>query len=49
MSRTPSWWSFRYLKAIKGSIIFKCQDMVRDGEDVAMGRDQTPKVNGFSC
>lgn len=38
-----------YLKAVKGSIIFKCQDMVRDGEDVAMGSDQTPKVDGFSC
>lgn len=49
MSRTPSWWGFLYLKAIKGSIIFKCQDMVRNGEDVAMGSDQTPKVNGFSC
>lgn len=49
MSRTLQWFSFLYLKAIKGSIIFKSQDVVRDGEDVAMGSNQTPKVDGFSC
>lgn len=38
-----------YLKAIKGSIVFKSQDVIRDGEDVAMGSNQTPKVDGFRC
>lgn len=49
VSRTPRGVRFLYLKAIKGSIVFKCQDVVRDWEDVAMGSDQTPKVDGFSC
>ena len=44
-----TWWRFLYLKAIKGSIILKCQDMVRDGEDVTVCSDQTPEVDGFSC
>lgn len=49
ISRTLSWWRFLYLKAIKGPIVFECQDVVRDGEDVAMCGDQTPEVDGFSC
>lgn len=36
-----------YLKAVKGPIVFERQDVVRDGEDVAMGSDQTPEVDGF--
>lgn len=38
-----------YLKTIKGSVIFKHQDMIRDWEDVAMGSNQASEVNGFSC
>lgn len=41
--------SSRYLKAIKGPVVFQRQDVVRDGEDVAVGGDQAPEVNGFSC
>lgn len=36
-----------YLKAIKGSVVFEHQDVVRDGENVAVRRDQTPQVDGL--
>lgn len=36
-----------YLKAIKGPVVFKSQDVVGDGEDVAVGGNQTAEVDGF--
>lgn len=38
-----------YLKAIEGPVVLKRQDVVRDGEDVAVGGDETPQVDGLSC
>lgn len=43
--------SFRnsaYLKTIQRPVIFEGEDVVRDGEDVSVGRNQTPEVDGFS-
>lgn len=37
-----------YLKTIERPIIFEGQDVVGDGEDVPVGRHQTPQVDGFS-
>lgn len=38
-----------HLEAVEGSVVFQGQDVVRDGEDVALGADESSDVHGFSC
>lgn len=38
-----------HLEAVERAVIFEGEDVVWDGEEVALGCDQTPDVHGLGC
>lgn len=38
-----------HLEAVERAVVFEGEDMVWDGEEVALGCDQTPDVHGLGC
>lgn len=38
-----------YLEAVERAVVFEGEDVVWDGEEVSLSRDQTPDVHGLGC